>query len=108
MRRLLALLLPLCFVAACATTAKSFNQELLIGLNTIGEVKNQAALLVRAGKLSVKGAEDVQRQTDELEALFSAARVAYPKDPKQAYQNLDFAKQSLTALQAYLLSKEKP
>lgn len=108
--RLATLYWALAVLTACAAlglpTAETFNQKLAVGYGTVTAVRNTAATLVTAGKLTPDDAQNVQTQVDTARSALDLARTAYKAgDVAGAATKLDTTATVLRALQAYLASK---
>lgn len=108
--RLHTALWALAVLTACAAlgfpTAETFNQKLAVGYGTVTAIRNSAATLVAAGKITPDDAQNVQTQADTARSALDLARTAYKAgDTAGAATKLDTTATVLRALQAYLASK---
>lgn len=108
--RLHATIWTLAVLTACAAlglpTAETFNQKLAVGYGTVTAIRDSAATLVVAGKLTPDDAQNVQTQADTFRAALDVARTAYKAgDVAGATTKLDTTATALRALKAYLASK---
>lgn len=104
-----ALVLTL-MLAGCAqlglAPAETFNQRLAVGYSTVTAVRQSATTLLVAKKITAEDAQNVQRQADNARAGLDIARGLEKTDPTAANAKLLAVRTALTALQAYLVSKE--
>ena len=98
-------------IAACAQlglpTAQTFDQKLTAGYATAEGINRSATTLLNAKKLSSADGQHVLDQTRNLRAGLDVARAMHKSDPKSADSKVDAMRAALTAVQAYLTSKEK-
>src|SRR3990167_1885869 len=98
-------------LAACAQlglpTAQTFDQKLLVAYGTVGAVKKTTLSLLNADKIDVKDAENVQTQTDNVQAALDVSRGLAKTDLTAANNKLSATITILTALQSYLATKGK-
>ncbi len=93
--------------AALGTPAPAtFNQKLAVTVATVTEVRNTAATLVAAKKISAVDAQNVQAAADVAREGVSVARGMSGTNLTEATTRLELAQSSLKALQAYLLTKQ--
>ena len=85
-------------------TPATVNEKIAVATVTVSSVRNTAATLVTAGKISADDAENVQKQADTARDGLTIARTL--KDPLAADNKVDAATAVLKALQAYLLTKQ--
>jgi hypothetical protein len=86
--------------------AKSFNERLAVGYSTVTTVRQSATTLVSADVISPGDAANVQQQADNARAGLDIARTLTTVDPKAADARLVASLQILTALEAYLRSRQ--
>lgn len=114
MKRLFHLLaviaLTLGAIAGCAQlgvpTPETMPQRIAVGLSNVTQVRKAAVVLLKADKISVKDAENIQAQADNAATALNIARVIAVEDPAGANAKVTSAIAVLTALDAYLASKE--
>lgn len=113
---LLALLAPFALIgllfAGCESigiqTPKTFNERMVAGYKTVEAISNSAGILLDGGKLSAADARNVlQSATTAKEGLDVARSIHDAGDFSSAESRLAAAIAGLTALQAYLASKER-
>jgi hypothetical protein len=109
---LFSFLLIAVLLSACAQlglpTAETFNQKLAVGYGTVTQVRETATQLLVAKKIDVDDAKNVQTTADAARAGLDTARAMYNSGQiGPAEQRLNAARTALTALSAYLASREK-
>lgn len=108
--RFLFLALVTALVVGCAAlgsaTPDTFNQKLAVSVATVSEVRNTAATLLTAKKISVADAVNVQAAADVAREGLTVARSMSSTDLNQASTRLELVNASLRTLQAYLLTKQ--
>lgn len=96
--------------AACAAfgvpTPETLNQRIAVTTSSVTAVRQSAATLLQAGKLSVQDAENIQAQADNVIAGVIVARSLSGVDPAAADAKLQQTRAVLLALQAYLTARE--
>jgi type II secretory pathway component PulM len=110
----LAKLAASCFLifalAACAAfgtpAPQSFNQRLVAGYTTVEAVANTATQLRAAGKLSDADKDNVVSTSRTALAGLDLAAQVHKTNPAAGQDKLTATITVLTALQAYLLTKE--
>lgn len=106
-----ALLLAL-VLAACtglgAPAPQTLNERIAVTVTAVTAVRESTTTLLRARKLSVQDAENIQQQADNVVAGAQIARSLAGVDPTAADAKLQQTRQVLIALQTYLAAKEKP
>lgn len=106
MLALLALVL-----AACTTLGtpapQTISERIAVTVATVTAVRQSATTLLQAKKISVADAENIQQQADNVVAGAQVARSLAPVDPSAADAKLQQTRAVLTALQAYLTTREK-
>lgn len=109
MKRLCYLLLLL--AAGCASlgipTPTSFNERLAAGYTTATAIVEGTRIVLAARKITPDDAQNILKQTDNLVSALDLVRVMNKTDPVAANTKLGATITALTALQAYLASKEK-
>lgn len=86
--------------------ADSFNAKVAVAYATVTEVRNTAATLLVAKKISGDEATKVLSGTDITRAGIDTARIMYATDKTQAERNLDIIRAGLVTLSSYLASKQ--
>lgn len=103
---LLAATALLALTVGCAqlgiTQPQTFNEKAYAAALTIDGVQKQAAVLLKAGKISVADAENVLKAADVATQSLAVARTYATSAPATANSKLDAAVAGLTALTAYL------
>ncbi len=109
----LTLFLATCTLAlltACAAlgvaSPETFNQKLAVSVATVTEVRNSAATLLMAGKISAADAQNVQAQADVAREGLNIARGLSGTDLSAASNRLEVTTVALRALQTYLIAKQ--
>lgn len=107
-----AFAVSLLFVAAgCAqlglAAPETFNQKLAVGYATVTQVRETATSLLVAQKIGSKDAENVQASADVARVGLDTARTMAAVDPTAANAKVDAIRTGLTALSAYLASRQK-
>ena len=102
-------ILAIALTAACAQlgvpTPQTFNQKLAVSVVTVTEVRNTAATLLVAGKISPEDAANINKQADVAREGLNVARGLSATDIDSAGGRLEAATAALRALQTYLISK---
>jgi hypothetical protein len=86
-------------------TATTFQERLTAGYALNAEVRNSAATLLNAKKLTADDGQNILAQTDNARAGLDVARVIAKGDPKAGDAKLTAVRTVLLALQAYLTTK---
>lgn len=98
-------------LTACAQLGipkpETFNERLAVGYSTVTTVRQTATTLLQAKKITADDAQNVQQQADNARAGLDIARTISKTDAKAADAKLTAVRSALTALQAYLATKEK-
>lgn len=98
--------------AACAQlgvpAADTFNKRLLAGYQTVETVASTASTLRTAGKLSDADRDNVVATSRTAIAGLDLAKQTHATNPQAGNDKLTATITVLTALQAYLATKEKP
>jgi len=109
MKRLCYLFLLL--AAGCAAlgvpTPTTFNERLAAGYTTARAIVSGTSAVLVARKITPDDAENVLKQADNLVSALDVARSMSKTDPIAASTKLGATITALTALQAYLATKEK-
>lgn len=87
-------------------TADTFNERLAVGYGTVTQVRASATQLLNAKKISSGDAQNVLAQTDNARAGLDIAREVSKTDMSQANNRLVMATTVLTAVQAYLATRQ--
>jgi hypothetical protein len=103
------------FIALTATscaqlglpTATTFQERLTAGYALNAEVRNTAATLLTAKKMTVEDAQNILDQTNTARAGLDVARTIGKSDLKAGDAKLTATRTVLLALQAYLATKGK-
>ena len=108
----LAITLLLAFpIGGCQTlglsTPETFNQRLIASYGTVTSVRQAATTLLQAGRITVDDAVQIQNQANNARAGLDVARSLGRTDPKAGEDKLNAVRIGLTALEAYLIAKEK-
>ena len=97
-------------LAACGSLGtpvpQTLNERIAVTVNTVTAVRKSAETLLVAGKLSRADAQNIQQQADNVVAGAQVARTMVSVDPGAADAKLQQSIAVLTALQAYLATKE--
>lgn len=97
-------------LAACSTlgvpTPKTFEERTAAAYASVAAVRDSAATLLVAGKITVEDAENVQAQADTTRAGIDIARQIHAADPAKAEDRLGAVIVGLQALEAYLRSRQ--
>lgn len=109
----LSLFLATCALAlltACAAlgveSPTTFNQKLAVSVATVTEVRNTAATLLVAGKITAADAQNIQAQADVAREGLNVARSLAGTDVTAAGTRLEVTTAALRALQTYLIAKQ--
>lgn len=114
MKRLLHLasLALVALLIGCASAGvpapQTFNQNVAAGIASVTAVRQSATVLLKADKISVSDAQNVQQQADTAMAGIVIARQLGAVDPAAGQTKLTAAITVLTALNAYLAAKGTP
>lgn len=112
-KKLFCWILAAGFVAGCATTgtepttASSFTDELAIGYALNAEVRQTAATLLDAKKISSADAKNVLDQTNNARIALDLARSMATSNLTTARDKVATARTVLIALQVYLAARKK-
>ena len=113
MKRLYApfyFLIVLTLVLGCAQLglpqAQTFDQKLAVGYATVTAIRTSATTLLAAKKITADDAQHVQDQANNARAGLDIARATAVTDPAAANAKLTAVRTALTALNAYLISKQ--
>lgn len=87
-------------------TATTFQERLTAGYALNTEVRNSAATLLNARKLSADDGQNILSQTDNARTGLDVARAIAKGDPKAGDAKLTAVRTVLLALQAYLASRQ--
>lgn len=87
--------------------AETFNQKLAVAYGTVAQVRESAATLLAAKKISVDDAVHVQATADIARTGLDTARKMQAADPTGADQKINAIRTGLTALAAYLAAKDR-
>lgn len=102
--------LSLGVLAGCAQLGvpapETMPQRIAVGLSNVTQVRKAAVILLKADKISVRDAENIQAQADNAATALNIARVIAVDDPAGANAKVSSAIAVLTALDAYLATKE--
>lgn len=93
----------LCLLAACVTP-KTFEERLAVSYQDVTEARNTGQTLLTADKITVKDAENVQKQADVVR---EGLDVAQGLGETAGKPKLDATIDILRALQTYLTLKQK-
>lgn len=97
-------------LVACAQLGtpapETLSQRIAVTVASVTAVRTSTTTLLTAKKLSVDDAENIQRQADNVIAGAQVARSLAGVDPTAADAKLQQTRAVLTALQAYLATKE--
>ncbi len=97
-------------LAGCAAlgspTPDTFRQKLAVSVATVSEVRNTAATLYTAKKISAADAQNVQAAADVAREGLTVARSMSTTDLTEASTRLDLVNSSLRSLQSYLIAKQ--
>lgn len=94
-------------VVGCATTpTRTFNDQLSIGYETVTVVYEVTAAALRAHKVSVQDAKNIQAQADNVRDGLDIARDLYTAKDAAANDKLASAIATLNALQTYLANHQ--
>lgn len=109
MKRLcyLFLLLAVGCAALGLPTPEKFNERLALAYSTATTIVEGTRVVLLTKKITPDDAQNILKQTDNLVAALDVARAMNKSDPVAANTKLSVTITSLTALQAYLASKEK-
>lgn len=98
-------------LSACAQlglpTATTFQERLTAGYALNAEVRQSAANLLNAGKLTSADGQNILDQTNTARQGLDVARAIGKGDPKAGDAKLTAVRTVLLALQSYLASKGK-
>ena len=87
-------------------TADTFATRLAVGYSTVTQVRQSATVLLNAQKLTPADGDNVLKSTDAARAGLDVARTISAVDLSAANSKLTAVHTVLTALQAYLASRE--
>jgi hypothetical protein len=97
-------------VAACAqlglATPQTFNEKVAAAIGSVTQIRSSAADLLTAKAITVTDAENVLAQTDAAAQGITLARQMSSTTPDAANARLTAVVSVLTALQAYLATKQ--
>lgn len=97
-------------VTGCAAlglvTPESFREKLATGFATVEAVNTSTLALLKAKKISPDDAENINKQSDNANEALKIARVVSDTDQAAANAKLTATITALSALQAYLATKE--
>ena len=100
----------LVMLTACQTigvpTPQSFSERLAAGYVSVTAVRQSATTLIVAGKISAGDAENIQAQADNARTGLDVARTLRGTDVTAADAKLQAALTILTALDAYVRSRQ--
>lgn len=103
--------LLLLILAACQTldvpTPTTFNQKALAAYNALSAARQTTSTLLSAGKLTPADAQNVKDQLVNLKSAIDIASQIYASDPQAGTDRLATAITGLTALQGYLVGRQK-
>lgn len=83
------------------------QEQIVVTLATVAGVRDAAATLLTAKKISVADAQNIQMQADNVRVGVMLAQSMLAEDPAGADAKLRQTRAALAALQAYLATKEK-
>jgi len=96
---------------ACAQlglpTPTTINEKIAAAQGSVTQVRTTAATLLRSNSISVADAENALKVTDAASEGIQVARTLSAQDPNAAQARLTMIVTTLTAVQAYLASKQK-
>ena len=90
-----------------APAPQTLNERIAVTVASVTAVRQSATVLLQAKKISVTDAENIQQQADNVVTGAQIARSLAPVDPNAADAKLQQTRAVLTALQAYLATREK-
>ncbi len=94
--------------AASAPALLAANARMLpVAYEIVAEVRHVAETLLKADKLTVDDAENVQKQADNARAALDIARALMVSNPAAADAKLQATMSILNTLRGYLAAKEK-
>lgn len=91
-------------LVACATP-QSFNERLLVGYETVAEVRSSTSTLLNARKIDSADAENVQKQANLAREGLDVAGSLASSQPAAAEAKLSAAQAVVRALKEYLATK---
>lgn len=98
-------------LGACAqlglATPQTFNQKAAVALGTVTQVRESASALLMTKQITSEDALHILAATDVARTGIDTARMMYATNPTSANSKLDAIRTGLTALTAYLASREK-
>lgn len=86
---------------------KTLNERIAVTVSSVTAVRQSTTVLLQAKKITAEDAQNIQTQADNVIAGAQVARSLAVSDPKAADAKLQQTRAVLTALQAYLATKEK-
>lgn len=105
----MAAILMLAMLSACASlglpTAQTFNEKLAVAYGSVTQVRETAAQLLVAKKITVEDAVNVQVAADTARQGLDVARAQHATDPTGTMSKLDAIRTALTALAGYLATR---
>lgn len=106
------LTLALVHVSACSVVGvpqpQTFAQRVAVGYASVTTVRQTATALLKAKRITVDDAENVQQQADNVRAALDIARTMHAADPPAAEAKLAQTRAVLAALNDYLAKKGSP
>lgn len=103
-------LLAVMLLAGCQflgqPTPETFRERAAVALTTVTAVRQTALTLLQAGKITPDDAQSVQGGADQARAGIEVARQIEATNPQAAENRLSAAITGLTALEAYLRSRQ--
>jgi len=87
-------------------TPQTMNERVAMAQSTVTQLRATATVLLNAKRISSKDAENVLKQTDAATEGIALALAISATDPAEASTKLQATLTVLTALQAYLASKQ--
>lgn len=110
LQRIAAAAILAIMVTGCAqlglSAPQSLPEKVAVTVNAVAGVRDATNTLLIAKKISVADAENVQKQADAVREAAQVALLIGSTNPAAGETKLTQARAALTALQAYLASKQ--
>lgn len=104
---IMGLLLASLLGCGSAPKPETFNQKAAVAITSVTSVRDTAAVLLKAGKITADDARNVQAQADSAMSSIAIARQIADRDPAAGQSKLSAALTILQALDAYLATRSK-
>lgn len=98
----LAFCVPAFLASGCATTPKTLDQQIAVGLATATWALESADIALKANKITVADAEHIQKTARSSRDALNAARVLMATNPGAAATAVEKQEALLRGLEAYM------